>query len=160
MIFATAGEASLIVRAPVQAKPLRGMSNQLNLRSGGTSRGDTVLRPIENEDFAIYRERGDDVGILWLVTGLVHLARMIDLLDNVEFDNHRLTGRPFRSVPANLAPLLVVLLRVWLDRLWDFHLGDLKMIGLPFSCVGSKQQPVNGEVLVLDVLYIGKPLCC
>ena len=89
--------------APVQAKTLCGMSNQLNLRIGGASRGDAMLCPIENEDSAIHRKRGNDVGVLWLVTGLVHLARMIDLLDKAKFDDHRLTRQAFGTVPANLA---------------------------------------------------------
>ena len=43
-----------------------------------------VLGPVEDEHLAVYTQRCYDVGVLRLVARLVDLARVVDLLHNLE----------------------------------------------------------------------------
>jgi len=78
------------MRVPVQTKAFLLMADQLDLRIGGTRGLQTVLGAIVDQDLAINGKRCDNIRVLGLVACLVDLARVIDLLDNVELDDRRL----------------------------------------------------------------------
>jgi hypothetical protein len=81
-----------------------------------------MLGAVKNENFAIYTQSGNDIWILRLVSSLVHLSRVLDLLDNITFDG---SYSPGAAVAPNLASLLIVVGRVWCDRFGNLDIGDL-----------------------------------
>lgn len=143
---------------PGQTKALLLMANKFDLRARCARRCQAVLGPVEDQDLAINSESGDDVGILRLVARLVDLARVVDLLGDVELDDGLLSRRCLAAIAADLATLLVVITGVRVGRLWKFYLRNLEIVGLALCSVGSEEQSVDFVVFVLDILDIGKPL--
>ena len=81
-----------------------------------------MFRPIPNHDSPIRTHRGDYVGVLRLVSCFVHLAFMVDFLNNVEFDLHLLIflrGTP--AISANLFSILVIVRSIRSDGLGQLH---------------------------------------
>lgn len=116
------------MRIPVQAKTLRGVAVQLDLRIelAHSRRLQGMLCSVKDEDLAIYTERGNDVRILWLVAGLVDLARMLNLVDNITLDGGNIARL---SVTANLTTIVVIVIGVRGRGLGDLHIGNLQIVG-------------------------------
>src|SRR4030081_3019733 len=93
LVLTTRRETACFVRVPSQTEAFLLMADQFDLwvRSAGWSQA--VLGAIENQNLAIHRQCRDYVGILWLVTRLVDLARVVNLLGNGKFDNRGLARR-------------------------------------------------------------------
>ena len=141
---------------PVQSEALRLVTHQLNLRIDLTKgcRLEGVLCPVKYQDFPVDAERSDNIGVLRLVSSLVHLSRVLDLLDNVA-----LYGRNVSlSVATNLSSVIVIVVRVGSDSLGNLNVGDLDKVGAFIGCVSAKEQTVNAIILALRVLDIREPL--
>lgn len=117
-----------------------------------------MLGPVKDEDLAIDGESGNNVGVLGLVAGLVDLARVVDLLGNLEADGRRLSRRSLASIATNLATLLVVIAGIGRAELGNLNLCNLEVIRLSFRSMSANQQTVDDVVLVLRVFDIRKPL--
>jgi hypothetical protein len=143
---------------PAQPKAFLLMANKLDLRARRARGGQAVLGAVEDQDLAINGERGDDVWVLRLVPGLVDLARMVDLLGDVELDDRRLPGRCLAAVATDLTALLIIVARVRVHKLGKLYFRNLEVVGLVLCRVGSEKQSVDRVVLVADILDIGKPL--
>lgn len=142
----------------MKTEPLFLVSDQLDLGIRGPGRGQAVLRPIKDQDPSIYRKSSDDVGILWLVSSLVDLSRVVNLLRDVEANGRRLARGGLASVAADLASILVVVVGVGSNCLGDLDLGNLEVVWLALCSVSSNQQPMDEVVLVLGVLHVWEPL--
>lgn len=142
LVLTTRREFSRFVRVPRQTETFLFVPDQLNLGVGFTRLvKSTVLGAIEDQNPAVHGKGGDDVWVLRLVSCLVDLARMVDLLRDLERDDWGLAAS---AVTTNLACILVVILGVGSAHLGDLDLGDLDIVGLPLGRVGSDQQTVPG----------------
>ena len=160
LILASGCEVAGFVGVPGQAETLFLVPDQLVLGVGGAAGVRAVLGAVVDEHLAVHRQRGNDVGVLGLVSGLVDLAGVVDLLDNLEGDDRRLPAALPAAVPAQLAAVLVKLASIGLDRLGNVQLGNLEVVWLLPRCVSSDQQSVDCLVLLLDVFDVGEPLGC
>lgn len=126
-VFATRSKASLLMRVPIQAKTLSSMADQLDLGIDLAMRRrlQSMLRPVKDEDLAIYAERRDDVWVLWLVASFVHLARVLNLVNNVTLDGSDL---PFAVAP-NLSALIIIVIGIGSRRLGNLHVRNLQVVG-------------------------------
>lgn len=88
-----------------------------------------MLGPIEDENRAIDGEGSNEVGILWAIARLVHLARMVDSLYNVPLHSSRINRDRGLAVATNLAPVFVVVAHIGSNRLGYLDLGYLNMVG-------------------------------
>lgn len=126
------------MRVPVEAEALCLVANELNLgvdfAKGGGLKG--VLCSVKDEDLAVDTEGGNDVGVLGLVSGLVDLARVLDLLDNVALDGGHVSGF---SVSTNLAALLIVVVGIRRHSLRDLNVGNLDKVGALIGRVGAEE---------------------
>lgn len=133
------------------------MSDKLDLRANlarvGRLKG--VLCPVKDENLAVDAERGDDVWILRLVPGLVDLSRVLNLVHNVALDGRHVARF---AVAANLAALLVVVVRVRGHGLGDLDVGDLKVIWAVIRGMGAEKKAMGAKVLTLDILDVWEPL--
>lgn len=136
MVLTASNKTTFLVRTPVQAKAFLFVPDQLDIGIWNAPWRQAVFRAIENEDSAIHRKGCNNIWILRLIAGLVDFAWMVDLLYDIELDDHRL---PLAPVAANFTAFLVVFLRVGFDSLGDLNLGDLEIVGFALGCVGSKQ---------------------
>ena len=146
------------MRVPAQPKTFLLMADQLDLWVRCARGHYAVLGSVEDQNLAVDSERRDDVGILRLVARLVDLARVVDLLGDVELDDGRLPRRALVAIAANLACRIVVVVGARNDRLGKLNLGNLEVVGLALSRVGSDEQPMDRVVVLFHVLDIGKPL--
>lgn len=116
------------MRVPVQAESLCLVSNKLNLwvdfAWGGRLK--RMLCTVKDEDLAVNAERGNNVGILRLVAGLVDLTRVFDLLYNVTLDGGSVSSL---AVAANLTTILIVVVWVGRSGLGYLDIGDLHIVG-------------------------------
>src|SRR4051794_25051372 len=101
-VFTTGREAALLVGIPVETEALFLVTVKLDLGSWGACWVEAVLCAVEDQDPAVDGECRNDIGVLGLVAGLVHLARVIDLLGDLETDGRRLPRRCLASIAANL----------------------------------------------------------
>jgi hypothetical protein len=106
------------------------MTDQFDLRIRRARGRQTVLGAVKDQHLAIDREGGNDVRVLRLISGLVDLARVVNLLGDVELDDRRLSRRCLAPMAANLAALLVVVTRVGLNKLGNLKLRDLEIVWL------------------------------
>lgn len=142
---------------PGEAEPFRLVTNQLDLsihlaKSGWLKR---VLGAVKDEDLAIDTKRGDDIWVLRLIPSLVHLARVLNLLDNVALDGSNVAGI---SIAPNLASLLIVIGWVWRDSFGNLNIGNLQEICALVGRMRAKEQAVHAVVLALWFLDVGEPL--
>lgn len=144
------------MRIPAEPETLTLVAVELDLRVDLPLRLAGVLRAIEDEDLSIDTHSGENVRVLRLVPRLVDLAGVVNLLSDVELD---LGGIARLAIAANLAPLIVVVFRIRLGRLGNFHLGDLEVVRLFLRRVGANEETVNSDIPVLGLFHIGEPLC-
>lgn len=142
------------MRIPAETKSLLLVTLQCYLGVDLAIRVDAVLGAVKHQDLAINSQRGNEVWVLGAVAGLVDLAIVVDLLDNVPLDCSLLC----LAVASNFASLLIVVARVYLDGLGDLNLGDLKIVRLAFGGVGTNQSSMDAAVLSLGFLDVGEPL--
>ena len=157
-VLTTRSKATLFVRTPVEAKTLLLVADELEFGANNTRWSTAVPASIEDQDPAVDTEGGDEIGVLGLVASLVNLARVVNLLDDVEANSCNLSRRCLAAIAANLATLLIVIMRVWLYSLGYLNLGNLYVVGDIRSCVGAQEQTVNSVVLILGLFDIGEPL--
>ena len=143
------------MRVPTESEALIPMAVELDLRVDLALRLARMLRAVEDEDLAIDAHGRQDVRVLWLIPRLVDLARVVNLLGDVELD---LSSVASFTVAANLAPLIIVVLGAWCSRLRDLHLGDLHIVWFLIGGVSTDEETVDPDVLVLGLLYIREPL--
>ena len=91
---------------PAKTEAFLLMADQLDLRVWRARGRQAVLGPVKDQDLSVDGKRRDDVGVLRLVARLVDLARVVDLLCDVELDDGRLPRRCLAAIAANLATLL------------------------------------------------------
>lgn len=145
----------------MQPKSLFFVTNQLNLRIWHSVWRQAMLGAIEYEDSTLYRECGDNVWVLRLIPSLVDFAGMVNLLDDIKFDNWRRGSRSRRlvTVTANLTAFLIMVVGIRLGHLGNVNFDDLNIVWLPFSGVRSEQESVRPRILVLAILNVREPLC-
>ena len=113
---------------PVKTKSLCLVPNELNLSIdlAKRSRVKWVLRPVKDEDLAVHTQSGKDVGVLRLIASLVHLSRVLDLLNNVALDGSDIARL---AVAADLASFLIIVVGIGRHSLGDLNIGDLQIVG-------------------------------
>ena len=86
-----------------------------------------MLRTVKDQNPSSRSHCGNDVWILWLVSRLVDLSRVINLLLNVHFDCGLFpVGRV--SIATNFASLLIIIVRIRGDVLRDLDVCDLEVV--------------------------------
>ena len=140
---------------PAESKALAAVSMELYLGVDLALRLARVLRAIKDEDLAINAHGGQDIRVLGLVPSLVDFAGVVNLLSDVELD---LGSVASLAVAAHLAALIVVVLGAWLSLLGNLHLGDLDVVRLLVRGMGSDEETVDPDVLVLRLFHVREPL--
>lgn len=84
-----------------------------------------MLRSIKDEDFTIDAKRRKDVGVLRLISSLVHFTRVLNSLDNVALDGSDITRL---AITANLASLLIIIVGVGCHCFGDLNIGNLEIV--------------------------------
>lgn len=112
-----------------------------------------MLGAIKDKDLSIDAHCGDDVGILWLISSLVDFSGMVNLLFNGHLDRSLLAIRR-TAVATDFSPLLVVIVRVCCDILWQFNIGDLEVVLGVVGGVRAYEQSVDGVILACRALEI------
>lgn len=87
-----------------------------------------VLRLVPDHHSAVGTHSCDYIGVLRLIAGLVHFARMAYLLNDIELDLNGLTPRWPTAVAPNFFRLLVIILDVWLDPIRELDVCNLEEI--------------------------------
>lgn len=144
---------------PVETETLGLVANKLDLSIDLAKRGrlERVFRSVKDQNLAINAEGSNDVGVLGLKASLVHLSRMLDLLDNVTLDGGNIARL---SVATNLATLIVIVAGVRCHSLGNLDIGNLDEVGALIRSVSAEQKAVHSVVLALRFLDVGKPLNC
>ena len=103
------------------------MPDQFNLSIDLSGRGrvERMLRSIKDEDFAIDAKCRKDVGVLRLISSLVHFTRVLNSLNNVALDGSDITRL---AIAADLASLLIIIVGVGRHCFGDLNIGDLKIV--------------------------------
>lgn len=73
---------------PAKSEAFSFMAQELHLRVHCAGWQAGVLRTIPDHHPTICAHCRNDIRVLWLITGLVDLALVIDLLHNIELDFH------------------------------------------------------------------------
>lgn len=84
-----------------------------------------MLRSIPYHYVRVCTHRGNDIGILRLVAGLVYLPLVVDLLDNVELDLHWGLLRRSTSISSDFLPVFVIVRRIWDRWVWKLDMSNL-----------------------------------
>lgn len=109
------------MRIPGQPESLFAVTDQLDLWRRRAIRNQTVLCAVEDEHLAVDRQRGNDIRVLRLVASLVDLARMVDLLCDLELDSRSCLA----TMPANLSTFLVIVVGIGRYSFGYLDLGNL-----------------------------------
>lgn len=102
-----------------------------------------MLGSVEYCDLAVDAHGRDDVGVLWLVSSLVDFALMVDLLLDGEFDSRSVSRI---AITSYFTLLLVIILLVRNNRLWELDVCDLQIIWRVTRCVCTNQESMTAEV--------------
>ena len=105
-----------------------------------------MLGTIEDKNLSINAHRCNNIGVLWLISSLVDFSRVVDLLLNGHLDCGLLAIRRV-AVATNLSSLLVVVMRVCCDILWQFNIGNLEVILGIVGGMRAYQQSMDGVIL-------------
>jgi hypothetical protein len=122
---------------PVETETLGLVAYQLDLRvelANGGRGNQGVLGAVKDENFAIDAKGSNNVGVLWLIAGLVHFSGVFNLVHNVAFDGCDIAGL---SIPADFTTFLIIVIRVRGNGLWDLHIGNLEVVGAVIGGVSS-----------------------
>lgn len=147
------------MRTPVETESFLLVAYQFNLWIDFAIWRDTVLGPIEDEDFSACRQSRNQIGVLRTVSSLVDFSRVVNSLHDVPFHTTHIARRRF-AVPANLAPRFVVVAGIGSDSLWNLDFGNLNVIWFALRGMRPQQNAMNSAVLALGLLDIRKPLDC
>ena len=120
---------TLLMRAPTETESFLLVAEKFDLRIWCPRRHTCMFSLVPYHDPTIYTHSGNHVGILRHVTSFVDFARVIDLLDDIEFHRWRLlSARGRASIATDFASLLVVVACIWSGRIRQLDMGDLKVI--------------------------------
>ena len=135
------------VGVPTQPETFGLVTEKLHLRVHRPCGHAWMLGAIPNHDSTIGAHRRNDVRILRLIPGLVDLAFMVNLLNNIKLDLHLGLLGP-ATVASNLALVLVVILRV--GRIWigELDVGNLEVVLGITSGMGADEKAMSGVRLV------------
>lgn len=127
LILATGSKLSCSMRAPAETESFFRMADELHLRVDLARWQTWVFRAIPDHDPAICAHGSNNVGVLWLIPGLIYFALVINLLHDVELDFH---GRLLRAaaVPSDFPALLIVVVRIWSRRIGELDMSNLQII--------------------------------
>lgn len=133
-----------------------------------------VFCPVKNKNLPINTHGCNDIRILRLISGFVDLSWMIYLLGDGHLDRWGISRRRV-TIAANLSSFLIIVSLIWSDVLWQFDVGDFKVIWRIIGGMRTDQQSMGGVILVrktdgfskitIQVLPaysrfdIGEPLC-
>lgn len=115
------------MRTPAETESFFRMADELHLRVDLARWQTRVFRAIPDHDPAVCAHGSDNVGILWLIPGLVDFTLVINLLHDVELDFH---GRLLRAaaIPSDFPALLIVVVRIGGRWIGELDMSNLQVI--------------------------------
>lgn len=134
LIFCSCGQMPILMGGPTQAITLSFVAVEFDLWHDLACRNGRVLRLIPDHHSTICAHRRDDIRILRLVSGLVHLSGMVNLLDDIEFDLNSFSARWPPSVTTNLPCFFIVVFYIGCNSVWKLDICNLEEIG---SAIGG-----------------------
>ena len=151
LILTSCCQMASFMRIPAQSETFFGMSDKLHLWSYMACRITWVFRSVPNHDSTVRAHCCYYIGILWLVSGFVDLALMVNLLYNVELHFHicPLLGCT-TTMTTNFFSVFIVVGGIGSDRLRKLYVGNLEIVLGFAGSVSTNEKTVGGVILVWD----------